>query len=256
MIAFNSIIVIVNSDATRQLDNSFFTNYVLTFGGIPVNGNDFNVIQFIIYLMPHLFTLYIFSRFFREDFLNSYAYIITRKQNKSSWLVMKFFSLFLNLIVINIFMGIFFILVSSIYGLNIFDLSSYQLKLILLNNMTYILLMLLISYVQNFISLRFGETVSFFIATAYFSISILLSSILINSNAFSNYHLILFVPSYYSLVWHQEFQFSDSSIFSNFGQSLTYTNSLLILVFLLVGFLLLTVSAFNKLDSLDLYKEF
>lgn len=157
-------------DATLSGDG-VLSVVLLTLGGINIISNPpFSTL--LLYTIPYILTIYIYSDFMRNDFIISYTYIFPRMGEKGRWLrntslcmLGSISALFLILEMTAMFTG-------TVFGLSAVDMDVDIVKMllsILLLNCTTMYCVILF---QNILSLRLGSPISFLLTTVIYIISL------------------------------------------------------------------------------------
>lgn len=227
------------------------TYWSLCFGGPPLTtGLDLTAVFF--WFASYFLMLYGFGDYLRKDFEICYVYVFTRQGKTGTWLLRKALGLLLRLLVLFVFLFALAFLVGTVSGIPLpktgFSAVYAVLSMLLLNVVTLFLL----SYVQNFLSLRYGSAMSFVPILAFYMFSQLLGLVSYNKSPIWNFVLMLLLPNNQCYSWHAGCS-ADAFYKTISGFRLSYSYSIL---FVYAGCILaFSFLMFLRCDLTELVKE-
>lgn len=246
------LLMLVVTAFNANVDKLSFGSYMIQcFGGIP-KGSSLDILKVFLWLVPNFIIIYSLSDIMWEDCAINYVYVFTRLAKKETWLFRKARQILLNTLVIYFIIFILGIVIGGLFHLKAFniDIKNYSilfLSMYLLN----VFSIYVISYAQNFISLKYGVSQSFIIAIIFYTFSILITLLAFNKNTILNYVLMFLIPNNQIYIWHEDCVAGNSIALFGFYQCFSY------IFFILASALTYFVSRiiFKKLDLVEMIKE-
>lgn len=237
----------------QKVDSFYYIK--LCFGGITATGQ-FDIITIFLWLVANIIILYSFSEIMREDCLINYVYVFTRLGKKRKWLFKKAIKLLVNLFFL--FAILFFIafIIGKTYGLEI-TINSKNISMLISIFALNLLSIFVLSFMQNFLSLKLGSMQSFLFTVLYYAFSIIFTLSVFNINKGLNLLLFLLIPTNQMYIWHTGCADNDLTVYI-FGNALTgfkLIYSYIVLIAYAVVFYLIAHFIFEKLDLAEMIKE-
>lgn len=250
MICICFLFSLLRNISVVQVSGGDLSSYIeLCFGGFPISGS-FDIIAFLLWMMPNLLIIYCFSDFMKDDCLINYVYVFTRLNKKSRWLFRKSAHLlFCILILFVILLGLGFVIgrASGLpYTMNRADYAGF-LSIFFLNSLAFFYLCM----IQNFLSLKWGEIPTFIVVGTIYVVSIMIAVTSFHPNRLVTVALHFLIPTHQMYIWH-----ADAAV--ALGQTIDHLYLFESYLFLLVGICLFYAVAgfiFEKFDLLEMLKE-
>jgi hypothetical protein len=250
-------LLIRNLAVMKSLGNNIFSFILISFGGIFVS-NTIDVFSVFLTVVPNVLIIYIFSNFMREDFDINYTYVFTRIQKKQTWLYEKSVQLLINVTIIFLLLIILGFFVGIISGLSIQSFNIENLKILLfvwlLNSFSIYCLVIIV----NFLSLKFGSTISFISVSAIYLFSLAISILFYNKNPILNILIFFLIPSNQMYIWHTDCIKTveiNKILYSNTLDGFLLLYSFIILIFYIIAIYFVERSILLHQDLIEFIKE-
>lgn len=245
-----------NASLPESFNNNIFAYFIHNFGGVYAT-QSIDMMYLIMSVVPNLFLIYMFSDMMREDCLVNYVYVFTRMGKKQKWLFQKTAQLFLQaLTTYTLLFGLSFV-IAGVAGLRFhsFDFSLFKMiaDIFLLN----VLSIFLMIFLQNFLSLPFGSTLSFLFVMLLYLLSLIAAFIFFHTGGASNVILKLLIPSNQMYIWHMDAHAIPGAeeLLNNPLNGFRVEYSLTILIIYIIVSYRIARYFFIKCDSTEMMKE-
>jgi hypothetical protein len=249
-----AFLFVFNASLCKSGRQNAGTYYLMNFGGLYLS-QSINVLGLIEFFVPNLFFIYMFSDLWRSECVISYVYVFTRSGNKQKWLFHKALQLFFCIAIVYLWLLVFAFAVGKAFALpNLTDVSFAKLILPL-----YFLNMLTLyefAFLQNSLSMKNGNAVSFFVTIILY---ILPAIIILILNKSIQYGAILYfiLPANQMYLWHADHIMINGSEISLSGSIQNYflfPSMLALTAFIIVSYLVYR-RFFIKKDMTELIME-
>lgn len=249
LITYCSVFIITAYNS--HMSGSNFNSYIIScFGGCP-HKNDFDILEYIMWIIPNFIMLFCFATVMTDDCEINYVYVFTRLKKKSIWLSKKVLVLFLNIFILYLVLFLCSIIIAISYNLP-FNYSNLKATISSMVSMFFlnVLSIFVLSYIQNFISLKFGLTQSFIVTIAFYLFSILLVNFLFNKSNVLNIILFCLIPTNQNYIIHEN-SLEGTAHLTGFSQLFSYA----FLIMLSAVSYVVSRVIFKKSDLTEMIKE-
>lgn len=190
-----------NISLPASFGNNAYAYLLRCFGGLYA-AHSIDVMYVILFLVPNLFLVYMFSDLMREDCLVNYVYVFPRMGKKQKWLFRKTVQLFLQVLIAYALLFALGLLLAKAAGMR-FDLFDFSiLKMLLDMFFFHVWSVFLLAFLQNFLSLSYGGTQSFLLVMLLYVISLVAALSFYNAGGSSGPIIALLIPSNQMYIWH------------------------------------------------------
>lgn len=246
------ILFLSNSKVCKVTQQNMAVYFLLNYGGINLS-QSLNAVEFIKFLVPNLFVIFIFSDIMRSESLINYVYVFTRLVRKQQWLFQKTIQLFFQIFSIYFWLFILSFFIGQLSGITNIELSrfiSLILPLFLLNVLTIFEFI----FLQNILSMRNGSTVTFVIIAFIYVIPMVIVSLMERNY---NPALYLILPANQMYLWHGDRISVDGTemFFSNPIEGFSLLYSLIILLISIAVSYQMYLWFFIRNDMSEIIKE-
>jgi hypothetical protein len=219
-------------------------------GGISVTRNISPVLE-LLRQVPAIVVLYALSSLMQEDCLINYVYVFTRLSKKEKWLFHKAVQIVLKTAIIYAVLFAVCIGIGRAYGLGGTS-SPEQLFWLFAAYALDVLTISVLSFSQNFLSLRHGVAQSFLALVLFYLLSLLAGMLAFNFSPAVNDFLMLLIPVHQMYCWHAGCAQGTASAAL---KGLSLTISFLFLTGYFIVFYVAARSVFKKSDLMEMVRE-